>query len=557
MAAPARAATSGLPAAAGGDPLTSVAADPLRDATLYAAAGGVYRSVDGGLTWQDMGLKGLHDATLLATSDGLYAASGDLVFRSTDAALTWQQLPLPLAAADLVTITALGPGADGDLVVGTTRGVIVLAVPTPVPPAASPTPAPAGAATVTPQPGQLTTGGLFQPSGLWYVPVSLAGHAGAAFLTLFNPHSTPTRVDLTLVGRAAPSTLHFIALGPWQALHLPIAALTAGPLGVDEAPALVMVHASQEVAVRGDRDVPLDRATPVRPALQWYLTAGPAPRRVLWVYDLGTAAGRVQIEIRAGGRLVRRVTTTVSLGRPRQVALGPAAPAGAAAAIVIRSLNKTPLLVVQEGGQLALQAGVSALSRTWYFARSGRPQGDATALTLFNPGIDAATITLQLCRTGGICLEPEVVRLPALAARTLALPADLIAETVSANRPIVTQAAVTPHGAAAALWQEGATSLSARWTVPGALTLFNPSPASALVRVRPSAPGAPPPHTYVVGGGARLVIDPGSTAVAGAGGCAGCGAIVESTVPLVVGADIVGITQTISLAPPDSSQDGG
>ena len=83
----------------------SLAQDPFQENVLFAGTelGGVYRSVDGGATWQQKG-SGLAAGVVSSLAADpmrpghLYAAVGGQVFRSTDGADTWQQFSAGLAA---------------------------------------------------------------------------------------------------------------------------------------------------------------------------------------------------------------------------------------------------------------------------------------------------------------------------------------------------------------------------------------------------------------------------------------------------------------------------
>jgi photosystem II stability/assembly factor-like uncharacterized protein len=82
-------------------PIETVVADPWSTETLYAGlyAGGVYRSLDGGLTWEPQGLPSLTVRDLIVDQQGsVYSAVDGYtegqggVYRSTDRGATWERL---------------------------------------------------------------------------------------------------------------------------------------------------------------------------------------------------------------------------------------------------------------------------------------------------------------------------------------------------------------------------------------------------------------------------------------------------------------------------------
>jgi len=111
-------------------PITSTSAYCLlqdnRDGTLYAgASGGIYRSRDGGDTWEatSAGLTNADVNTLLQDSrDGtLYAGTNDGIYRSRDGGDTWEATSAGLTNTDVNTL--LQDSRDGTLYAGTDGGI--------------------------------------------------------------------------------------------------------------------------------------------------------------------------------------------------------------------------------------------------------------------------------------------------------------------------------------------------------------------------------------------------------------------------------------------------
>jgi hypothetical protein len=129
-----------------GSRVVSMAADPFED-ILYAATDsrGVFRSLDGGTTWEAAGAGGILLFTNLlkiiadpVRRGRLYASTTNGVFRSTDAARTWEHM-------GLYTAGGLHVYADGELVItpdgrwlyaGTNGGVFQLDLEKPTAPPA-------------------------------------------------------------------------------------------------------------------------------------------------------------------------------------------------------------------------------------------------------------------------------------------------------------------------------------------------------------------------------------------------------------------------------------
>jgi hypothetical protein len=111
----------------GGGIISALALDPLTPTTLYAGTDGIFKSTDGGATWQaaSTGLTNNLDVLTLAidpaTSTTLYAGAAG-VFKSIDGGATWHGastgLPTTLAVLTLATAftapTTLYAGTSGD-----------------------------------------------------------------------------------------------------------------------------------------------------------------------------------------------------------------------------------------------------------------------------------------------------------------------------------------------------------------------------------------------------------------------------------------------------------
>jgi photosystem II stability/assembly factor-like uncharacterized protein len=99
----------------GGPPLPNVsalAASPGSGSLAYAAAfnasgsTAVFKTTDGGLTWQPTALTGFGVGALAVTSDGTIYAGGDSVLRSSDGGATWSQFagPVPGNATSMLVV---------------------------------------------------------------------------------------------------------------------------------------------------------------------------------------------------------------------------------------------------------------------------------------------------------------------------------------------------------------------------------------------------------------------------------------------------------------------
>src|SRR5437667_9708877 len=110
--------------------------DPKVTTTLYASAyfwsysngryisgGGVFKSVDGGLTWTNTSLGLLPQRLAIdpLTSTTLYAAAGDLVFKSTDGGASWAVASAGLGSAGVMSL-AIDPSRPSTIFAGTTAG---------------------------------------------------------------------------------------------------------------------------------------------------------------------------------------------------------------------------------------------------------------------------------------------------------------------------------------------------------------------------------------------------------------------------------------------------
>jgi photosystem II stability/assembly factor-like uncharacterized protein len=108
--------------------LVTLAASP--DGTLLAGGGGIWRSVDGGASWQpsppDQTLFGLHFAFDPRDARTVYVAAGaDGIFKSTDGGETWTALfnaPPSTPYINFQTV-AVAPGRRGALLAGSDAGL--------------------------------------------------------------------------------------------------------------------------------------------------------------------------------------------------------------------------------------------------------------------------------------------------------------------------------------------------------------------------------------------------------------------------------------------------
>ncbi len=120
--------------------ISALAVSPGDSNTVYAGTSpyepemggdGVYRSTDGGLTWQSAGLPYCIIGCLAVDpSDPLvvYAASGcgdggDMVFKSTDGGDTWEPAGAGLSSGGFVTTLTVDPARPGVLYAGTFNGL--------------------------------------------------------------------------------------------------------------------------------------------------------------------------------------------------------------------------------------------------------------------------------------------------------------------------------------------------------------------------------------------------------------------------------------------------
>lgn len=95
------------------------------DPVIFAGVGsaGVYRSSNGGRTWEPAGLPG-HEVTDLAwLGPYLYALSGGGVFRSEDRGASWTRLTNGLAVAPTRVLFPLMPTSGAEAFLGTVSGI--------------------------------------------------------------------------------------------------------------------------------------------------------------------------------------------------------------------------------------------------------------------------------------------------------------------------------------------------------------------------------------------------------------------------------------------------
>ncbi len=117
LGASARTASPWTPFGPGGGPVISLAVDPGNDAVVYAvtgtgflSAGALYKSVDGGLTWQGVTGIGLRLVAIAPDRPGTVYAGGPYSFRrSTNGGRTWSDLTLPKGRLG-VNALAVAPG---------------------------------------------------------------------------------------------------------------------------------------------------------------------------------------------------------------------------------------------------------------------------------------------------------------------------------------------------------------------------------------------------------------------------------------------------------------
>ena len=106
-------------------PAAPLAIAPLDPEVLYAGDLGVFKSVDGGVTWRNAGLD-RRPVTALAVDPNdasiVYASTDAGLFKSTDAGSSWQRLRGALDGV-LVEALAIDPKYQGTVYAGTDRGV--------------------------------------------------------------------------------------------------------------------------------------------------------------------------------------------------------------------------------------------------------------------------------------------------------------------------------------------------------------------------------------------------------------------------------------------------
>ncbi len=116
-------ADTGLP----GENITSLSVDPGNPETVYAGtwSGGIYRSANGGLSWQPSGLSGQGIGTVVVhpSSGAVYAGTwGQGVLKSTDGGESWTSWSEGLASRK-VRVLGIDPTDPSRLYAGTAAGV--------------------------------------------------------------------------------------------------------------------------------------------------------------------------------------------------------------------------------------------------------------------------------------------------------------------------------------------------------------------------------------------------------------------------------------------------
>jgi len=108
-ALPARAADSWQPLGPSGGNVAALAVDPQDGNTVYAGTleAGVYRSANGGRSWQPAGLEGGVAQLVVAPNRVVYAVAAETLFRSRDRGASWVSLASGLLAAGKPKVQSL------------------------------------------------------------------------------------------------------------------------------------------------------------------------------------------------------------------------------------------------------------------------------------------------------------------------------------------------------------------------------------------------------------------------------------------------------------------
>lgn len=95
------------------DATLSVAVDPVRPNTVYAAQGDLYRSRNGGLSWTNTGPAGASQVAVHPRSTGtVFAATLSGIYRTTNGGATWNRVTQGLPRRYSATLIAFDPSAE-------------------------------------------------------------------------------------------------------------------------------------------------------------------------------------------------------------------------------------------------------------------------------------------------------------------------------------------------------------------------------------------------------------------------------------------------------------
>jgi photosystem II stability/assembly factor-like uncharacterized protein len=107
----------------------ALALDPQDPETVWAAAVGLFRSVDGGRTWRSSGFEGstVHAVVLdPSVPTHVYVGTENGAFKSTDAGASWHALRGPVDGVDVLAL-AIDPEDPKNVFASTESGVFVSA----------------------------------------------------------------------------------------------------------------------------------------------------------------------------------------------------------------------------------------------------------------------------------------------------------------------------------------------------------------------------------------------------------------------------------------------